>query len=84
MMQYIKPKNKNVDKVNWLVSERTRMIVKHYAEYTEYDESEIVDRFLRNILGDEQFIEWIKNKRNNKRIIKELELEELMEGEKIG
>lgn len=84
MMQYIKPKNKNVDKVNWLVSERTRMIVKHYAEYTEYDESEIVDMFLRNILGDEQFIEWIKNKRNNKRIIKELELEELMKGEKIG
>ncbi|WP_230199751.1 hypothetical protein [Bacillus andreraoultii] len=60
------------------------MIVKHYAEYTEYDESEIVDMFLLNILGDVQFIEWIKNKRNNKRVIKELDLEELMEGKEIG
>lgn len=60
------------------------MIVKHYAEYTEYDESEIVDMFLLNVLGDVQFIEWIKNKRNNKRVIKELDLEELMEGKEIG
>lgn len=83
-MEYIKPKNKNEDKVNWVISERSRAIVKHYAEFTEYTESEVVDIFLWNILGDKDFLNWIKNKRNNKRILKELELEELSESERIG
>lgn len=83
-VEYIKPKNKNADKVNWVISERSRAIVRHYAEFTEYTESEVVDMFLRNILGDKDFLNWIENKRNNKRILKELELEELTEGEKIG
>ncbi|THE13866.1 hypothetical protein E1I69_06540, partial [Bacillus timonensis] len=78
-MKFIKPKNKNVDKVDWLLSERTRAIVKYYAEYTEYPESEVVDLFLLNILEDENFMDWVKNKRNNRRILKQLELEELIE-----
>jgi hypothetical protein len=45
-MNFIKPKNKNVEKVDWLLSERTRAIVKYYAEYTEYSESEVVDKLL--------------------------------------
>lgn len=58
-MNFIKPKNKNVEKVDWLLSERTRAIVKYYAEYTEYSESEIVDKFLLNILEDEDFVQSI-------------------------
>jgi hypothetical protein len=83
-MDFIKPKNKNANKVDWEISERTRAIVKHYSEYTEYTESEVVDMFIKNILKDEDFIEWISNKRNNKRIVKELEIEELVEADKIG
>lgn len=83
-MKFIKPKNKNANKVDWEISERTRAIVKHYSEYTEYNESEIVDMFLLNILEDKEFIDWVSNKRNNKRIVKELEIEELVEADMIG
>ncbi|MBD3108174.1 hypothetical protein IEO70_07315 [Bacillus sp. AGMB 02131] len=75
-MKFIKPKNKNVEKVDWKLSEQTRAIVKYYAEYTEYTEQEVVETILLNILEDENFIEWVKSKRNNKRIIKQLEIEE--------
>jgi len=83
-MKFIEPKNKNVEKVDWMLSEKTRAIVKYYAEYTEYSESEIVDMFLRNILDDENFIKWIDGKRNNRRIIKQLELDGFLEEDKIG
>lgn len=83
-MNFIKPKNKNVEKVDWLLSERTRAIVKYYAEYTEYSESDIVDKFLLNILEDKAFIAWIEKKRNNRRIVKQLELEHSLEEDVIG
>ncbi len=83
-MKFIKPKNTNAQRVKWEVSEQTRAIVKYYAEFTEYDESEIVDMFLKNILDDKDFIEWVSKKRNNKRIIKQMEAEELVEEDKIG
>lgn len=83
-MKFIEPKNKNVDKVDWLLSEKTRAIVKYYAEYTEYSESEIVDKFLHNLLDDKKFLEWIDSKRNNRRIVKQLELEEVLRENKIG
>lgn len=83
-MNFIKPKNKNVEKVDWLLSERTRAIVKYYAEYTEYGESEVVDKFLLNILEDKDFIAWIEKKRNNRRIVKQLELEHSLEEDVIG
>ncbi|MDR4888341.1 hypothetical protein RGU12_12425 [Fredinandcohnia sp. QZ13] len=83
-MKFIEPRNINADKVDWLISERIRALVSYYAEYTEYTESDVVDQLLHNILEDENFIEWIKNKRNNKRILKHLHLEHLMEEEEVG
>ena len=76
-LEFIKPKNKNAKEVNWKISERTRAIVSHYAEYCEYNEEEVVDEFLqRNLLKDDQFIEWIKSLRNNKRMLKAIGIEE--------
>ncbi|EME3494010.1 hypothetical protein UL362_002669, partial [Enterococcus faecium] len=49
-----------------------RVIVKQYAEYAERTESEAVDEFLLNILDDKKFIEWIANKRSNKRIVEKM------------
>lgn len=49
-MQFIKPKNNNADKVDWLISEQVREIVKNYVEYCEYSESEVVGMFLKNFL----------------------------------
>lgn len=83
-MKFIKPKNKNAEKVDWLLSERTRAIVKYYAEYTEYSESEVVDKFLVNILDDKDFVQWIEKKRNNRRIVKQLEMEDAVEEDAIG
>jgi hypothetical protein len=78
-MEFIEPRNINADKVDWLISERVRAIVSYYAEYTEYTESDVVDKLLLNILDDKNFMEWIKAKRNNKRIIKQVNLEHLIE-----
>ncbi|WP_138417529.1 hypothetical protein [Aquibacillus sediminis] len=82
--KFIEPKNKRITKVNWKISERTRSIVKHYAEFTEHTEDEIVDEFLTNILLDKQFLEWIKNKRYNKRILNQLFSDQEMEELDIG
>ncbi|MBU3141920.1 hypothetical protein [Clostridium sp. CF012] len=67
-MNFIEPKNKNGQKVNWIVSEHSRAIVRYYAEYTGYSEEEIVDIFLKNIIDDSNFLNWIHNKRNKKRV----------------
>lgn len=75
-MKFIKPKNLNAENVDWMVSERARAIVKSYAEYTEHTESEVVNQFLLNILEDKDFIGWIDNKRNNRRLIQQLEIED--------
>jgi hypothetical protein len=75
-LEFIKPKNKNAKEVNWKISERTRAIVSYYAEYCEYTEEEVVDEFLqRNLLKDDQFIEWVKSLRNNKRMLKTIGIE---------
>ena len=71
-MQFLEPKNKNAKSVDWGISEQVRVIVKQYAEYAERTESEAVDEFLLNILDDKKFIEWIANKRSNKRIVEKM------------
>jgi hypothetical protein len=78
IMEFIKPKNRNADQVDWEVSEHTRAIIKYYAEYTEYSESEVVDLFLKNILKDKDFLEWVQDKRNNKRVLKQLEIDDVV------
>ena len=76
-LEFIKPKNKNAKVVNWKISERTRAIVSYYAEYCEYSTEDVVDEFLqRNLIKDEQFIEWIKSIRSNKRMLKTIGIEE--------
>ncbi|MGU3218533.1 hypothetical protein ACVXZ0_07815 [Staphylococcus aureus] len=67
----LEPKNKNAKSVDWEISEQG-VIVKQYAEYAERTESEAVDEFLFNILDDKKFIEWIANKRSNKRIVEKM------------
>jgi hypothetical protein len=83
-MKFIKPKNNKAENVEWLISERVRALVKVYAEYTGYSESEVVDTLLLNILDDKDFLKWIENKRNNRRVVKQLEIEDLVETNKIG
>ena len=83
-MKFITPKNNKADSVEWLISERVRALVNVYSEYTGYSESEVVDTLLLNILDDKDFLKWIENKRNNRGIVKQLEIEDLVEGKKLG
>ncbi|TGV30299.1 hypothetical protein EN829_037385 [Mesorhizobium sp. M00.F.Ca.ET.186.01.1.1] len=71
-MEFIKPIQKLGSKVDWQVSDRTKAIVKYYAEYTGFSEDEVVDRFLTNILKDPDFNLWINGKRRKTRIMKQL------------
>ncbi|WP_102261545.1 hypothetical protein [Mesobacillus jeotgali] len=83
-MEFIRPKNKNAEKVDWLISEQVREIIKNYAEYCEYTESEVVDIFLKNLLRDDSFIKWVSEVRNNKRMISKMEIERRLEELKLG
>lgn len=74
-MEFIKPKEKNLKKTNWQVSESTISLVKAYSEYCDYSEGEVIDMFLENLKKDENFIEWALRKRNNKRLLKVLDIE---------
>lgn len=82
-MRFIQPKNRRAEKVEWELSEQARNIVRYYAQYTEYTEEEVLEKFLLNLLDDEGFKEWIKNKRNNKRIIAQVFNDEELEEEDI-
>ncbi|MCM3123551.1 MULTISPECIES: hypothetical protein [unclassified Mesobacillus] len=75
-MKFIEPKEELGKKVDWKLSDHTRAIVKYYAEYTRLNEDEIVDRFLKNILEDENFLDWIHRKRRNRRMIQQLLIKE--------
>lgn len=81
-IRFIEPKNKRAEKVGWKISERTRSIVKYYAEYTEFTEDELVDEFLLNILNDKKFLKWVEGKRYNKRIL--AQIFDMEEDESIG
>jgi hypothetical protein len=71
-MDFLKPKRKLGSKAEWFVSNRTKSIVKYYAEYAGVSEDEAVDHFLLNILKNEEFLDWAKTKRRNARIMKQL------------
>jgi hypothetical protein len=83
-LEFIKPKTKPNNRMNWCVSDQTKAIVKYYTEYTNRDEHEVVDTFLKNIIKDKDFIDWIKNKRRNKRIMSQIFGVEESEEESIG
>jgi hypothetical protein len=73
----IRPKGYNKQPVDWEISERARNTVKHFAEYSERPEESIVGKLIVDeLLSDEEFINWIYKRKNNKRILKELGLVE--------
>ncbi|MGG1629595.1 hypothetical protein [Rossellomorea sp. NRS-1567] len=82
-MQFIKPKNNNAYKVDWQTSEQVREIVQKFAVYCEYRKSEVVDMFLKNLLKGEEFLKWVDGIRNNKKMIRKMGLEDVMEGQKL-
>lgn len=83
-MEFIKPKQTLGSKVIWSVSDQTKALVKYYAEYTGYSQDEVVDTFLKNLLKDQDFMEWIQSKRRNKRALSQIFPETETEEQVIG
>lgn len=70
--EFLPPKKDWSKKVDWLISEHSQHIVQYYAEFTGYSKSDIVDYTLKNLPLNPEFQEWVKTKRNNKRIMSRL------------
>lgn len=64
----IKPSNRRAEPVDWRIAEHAREIVKHFAEYAEYPEEEIVERCLQLLLDDEGFQDWVVSRRYTTRL----------------
>lgn len=62
-MEFIKPKPvAQGTKATWKLSQRTRAVVRYYAEYTGYTEDEIVDQFLYQLCENPEFQNCLKQK----------------------
>jgi hypothetical protein len=83
-MKYIEPKPRLECKTNWNVSEQTKATVKYYAEYTGFTENEVVEQYLIQLRDDPNFLEWLHNKRRNKRALSQIFNDTHTEEEEIG
>jgi hypothetical protein len=77
-MRFMKQKDKKLKKVDWEVPERLVDLVKAYSEYINYSETEVIEYYLGFIQEDENFRSWALRKRNNKKLLKLLEMEETL------
>lgn len=66
-MKYLPPKR--AAKVNWQISDQSRAIVEYYAKHSGYSEDDVVDFFLKNLLGDPAFARFLKSQRRTKRLV---------------
>ena len=69
-MEFIQPKVNYNNKIKLDLSNDVVEIIRHYSEYTGFEQNEVVDMFLRNILLDENFLQWAKKRRFNQKIEK--------------
>lgn len=73
-MSKTEPRRLNKQPVEWELSELEKNTVKYFSEYSERPEEAIVGRLIVGLLEDENFMGWVRNKKNKKRILKELKL----------
>ena len=69
-MKPIKPKYADTVKVEWNISKKSKAIISEYSKYTKYDEDELVDMIIQQVLEDAEFFDWLKSKRYTKKINK--------------
>lgn len=81
-ISFPKPRNVRLGGVDWMISEHSRAIVKFYSEFTELTENQVVDEFLKELLKSKEFIEWIKSKKSNRRMVNQLQLTGVIEFDK--
>lgn len=66
-MKPMKPKYLDITKVNWKISKKSKLIIDYYAKYTKYEESEIIDKMILEIMDDSDFVQWLSKKRFKKK-----------------
>lgn len=72
-MKPIKPRFSNTIKLEIQISDVSKEILSQYAKYTKYSESEILDTLIGEIaIDDEDFVEWLSKRRNQKKIKKKI------------
>lgn len=69
-MKPIKPKYTDCVNVQWSISKRSQLIISQYAKYTKYEESELIDTLITDILEDKDFISWLKTRRYQTKVNK--------------
>ena len=62
-MKPIKHKYSDTVNVQWSISKRSKEIISQYSKYTKYEESEIIDMLISDILEDGTFVKWLKSRR---------------------
>lgn len=69
-MKPIKPKYSDTVNVQWSISKRSKEIISQYSKYTKYEESELIDLLIGDILEDETFVKWLKSRRYKAKVDK--------------
>lgn len=63
----VRPRGKKYEVVGWKISQQVRALVEAYAEYAEVEPYQLVDEFLLRNLPSVEFIDWLDQRRFNKR-----------------
>jgi hypothetical protein len=69
-MKPIKPKYADTVSVEWNISKKSKAIISEYSKYTKYDEDELVNMIIEQVLEDTAFVDWLKSKRYTRKINK--------------
>jgi len=67
-MKPLKPRYIDSVKVDWKISKKSKDLVTLYSKYSKYDESEIIDRLIFDILQDKDFTKWLETRRYQSKI----------------
>jgi hypothetical protein len=70
----VKPRYVDTEEIILKLSFKSRKILEHYSDYTGLTESQLLEELLPNLLKDDDFIQYVENKRSNTRMKRELGL----------
>lgn len=66
-MKYLKPRKPS--KVDWTISDQTLCIIEQYAKFSDFPPELIVEDFMKNLLGNPEFAQYLRGLRRNKRMV---------------
>lgn len=64
----VKPRYVDTEEISLKLTFKSRKILEHYSEYTGLTQSQLLKEILPNLLKDEEFINYVDNKRSNIRM----------------